>query len=128
VSSTAEDGNFIAYLEDVSPDGRVSYVTEGQLRAIHRRLSDREPPYVQTVPYRTFKRRDALPLVPGETAEIVFDLLPTSYLFQKGHSIRLALSGADASHFNPLTDEPPDLRFHRNQAFLSRIDLPRAVR
>jgi len=29
----------IAYLEDVAPDGRVAYVTEGQLRLMHRRVA-----------------------------------------------------------------------------------------
>ena len=39
VSSTEPDGAFIVYLEDVAPDGRVSYITEGQLRALLRRVS-----------------------------------------------------------------------------------------
>jgi putative CocE/NonD family hydrolase len=39
VSSTASDGAFHAYLEDLAPDGRVTYLTEGLLRAIQRRLS-----------------------------------------------------------------------------------------
>jgi len=124
VSSTAEDGNFLAYLEDVDEEGRVTYVTEGGLRAIHRRLSDEEPPYAQVVPYRTFRREDAMPLVSGEAAELVFDLLPTSYLFREGHSIRIALAGADRSHFDTLFDEPPTVRFHWDGAHPSRIDLP----
>ena len=124
VSSTAEDGNFLAYLEDVDEEGRVRYVTEGGLRAIHRRLSVENPPYVQVVPYRTFRHEDAMPLVPGEVAELVFDLLPTSYLFREGHSIRVALAGADRSHFDTLFDEPPTVRFYRDGAHASRIDLP----
>jgi predicted acyl esterase len=71
------------------------YVTEGQLRAIHRKLSDEDPPYAQLVPYRTFSRADAAPLVAGEPAELTFDLLPTSYLFQAGHRIRVAVACAD---------------------------------
>ncbi len=34
VASTHTDGNFIVYLEDVAPDGRVTYLTEGELRAL----------------------------------------------------------------------------------------------
>lgn len=124
VASTASDGTFFAYLEDVDPRGRVAYITEGQLRAIHRRLSDAPPPYRQIVPYRTFKRGDAQPLVAGEIAELTFDLLPTSYLFQPGHRIRLALAGADASHFAVLPGEPPTVHVYRSRLHASRVDLP----
>ena len=86
--------------------------------------SDAPPPYRQVVPYRTFKRSDAQPLVPGEIAELVFDLLPMSYLFQPGHRIRLAIAGADASHFAILPGGPPALHVHRSRLHASRIDLP----
>jgi len=124
VSSSAEDGNFFAYLEDVNPDGKVTYVTEGMLRALHRNLSDETPPYIMITPYHTFKRKDGMPLQPGKVAELVFDLYPTSYLFKKGHSIRIALSGADKDHFALNPNEPPTVRFYRNSTYQSRIVLP----
>lgn len=124
VTSTARDGTFFVYLEDVDPRGRVGYVTEGQLRAIHRPLADAESPYRQMVPYRTFKRSDARPLAAGETAELVFDLLPTSYLFERGHRVRIAIAGADASHFAVLSGGPPTVGVHRSRLRPSRIDLP----
>lgn len=124
VATTAADGQFFAYLEDVDEKGRVGLVTEGQLRAIHRKLSDEKPPYVIFTPYRTFKRKDAMPMVPGEVGEIVFDLLPTSYLFKKGHSIRLALAGADSSHFALPTGDPPTWTVHRTTTHPSRVVLP----
>ncbi len=123
-SSTAEDGNFFVYLEDVGPRGRVEYVTEGMLRALHRKLSDEPPPFRTPVPYRTFLRADASPLVPDEVAELVFALYPTSYLFKKGHSIRVAVAGADKDHFENNPDAPPTVRFHRSARFPSHIDLP----
>lgn len=124
VTSTASDGTFFVYLEDVDPRGHVSYVTEGQLRAIHRRLSDSPPPYRQTVPYRTFRRSDARPLVADEIAELTFDLLPTSYLFRPGHRIRVAIAGADAHHFAILPGGPPTVAVHRSRLHASRLDLP----
>jgi uncharacterized protein len=124
VTSTASDGTFFVYLEDVHARGHVAHVTEGQLRAINRRLSDAQSPYRQVVPYRTFERRDARPLVADEIAELTFDLLPTSYLFQPGHRIRIAISGADASHFAVLPGGPPILCVHRSRLHASRIDLP----
>ena len=80
VASTATDGQFFVYLEDVAPDGRVGYVTEGLLRGIHRKVSD-DPPYQTPVPYHSCRRADALPLAPDEVAELRIDLLPVSHLF-----------------------------------------------
>jgi putative CocE/NonD family hydrolase len=125
VSASADDGNFFVYLEDVEPSGHVTYVTEGQLRALHRKLSDEEPPYKMAVPYHTFKKIDAMPLLPDKVTELVFDLLPTSYLFRKGHSIRVAVAGADKDHFALMeTTPPPSLKFYRNSVHASAIDLP----
>ncbi|QUR67593.1 CocE/NonD family hydrolase [Mycobacterium spongiae] len=124
VTSTTSDGTFFVYLEDVDERGHVVYITEGQLRAINRRLSEAPPRYRQPVPYRTFKRSDAQALVAGEIAELTFDLLPTSYLFQPGHQIRVAIAGADASHFAILPGGPPVLHVHRSRLRASRVDLP----
>ncbi len=124
VSSTARDGSFLVYLEDLDKTGRVSYVTEGLLRALHRRLSDASPPYRDVVPYRTFTREDGRVLIPGEVATLRFDLIPTSYLFKRGHRIRIALAGADKDHFAMLSDTPPTVTYYRSKTHPSRIELP----
>ena len=91
VSSTASDATPFVYLEDVDDRGHVAYVTEGLLRATNRRLSEAPAPYRQSVPYRTFKRSDARPLVAGQITELTFDLLPTcpvgllAFLGGRGH-------------------------------------------
>ena len=71
------------YLEDVLPDGRSLALTEGILRSIHRRVSAAPSPYRLEVPYHSFRQADALPLVPGEPAEIELGLLPVSALIRK---------------------------------------------
>ena len=124
VTSDKTDGQFFVYLEDIDPKGRVSYVTEGMLRAIHRKLNDEKPPYKMAVPYRTFKTGDALPLVPGEVAELKFDLLPVSYLFKKGHRIRIAIAGADRDNFVAPAGAPANLKFHRDEIHASKVTLP----
>ena len=79
VASSASDGAFFVYLEDVAPDGSVVYVTEGMLRALHRRYAPAAGDPLG-IPRRSFKREDAAPLVPGEVAELELrsaaDLLP----------------------------------------------------
>jgi putative CocE/NonD family hydrolase len=122
VSSNSTDGEFFAYIEDVDSKGRVTYVTEGELRAIHRKAAT--PSYTQVGPYHSFKRCDASPLLPGEVAELTFEILPTSYLFKRGHSIRLALAGADRDHFEVLAGPPPAWRVYRDAIHASRVTLP----
>ncbi len=100
VASTHEDGAFFAYLEIVAPDGMVRYITEGQLRAIHRQPCDEDPPYPVWGPCHSFHEDDATPLVPGEVARLQFGLFNTSVLVPAGHRIRIALSGHDGSVFD----------------------------
>lgn len=129
VSSTEEDGAFFAYLEDVAPDGRVTYVTEGILRAVHRSTSDQEPAYAQLGPHHSFKHADAAPTVPGEVSEVKFKLFATSVLIRKGHRIRVAIAGHDASWFDRCPRiGTPTLKVSRNRLRASRIDLPVAAR
>lgn len=124
VASTATDGAFFAYLEDVGSDGRVAYVTEGMLRALHRR-HDPVARDALGLPLRSFRRADAEPLVPGEVAELTFDLLPTSYVFPRGHAVRLALAGADADHFARIPAEGRvSWRVQRSEAHPSSLSLP----
>jgi len=129
VISDHSDGAFYVYLEDVFPDGRVVYLTEGQLRAVHRQVSTEQPPVAVFGPYHTFRRRDAQPLVPGEVAEITFDLLPISTIIRAGHRMRVALAGHDKDTFARYPAKgTPTLRFQRNAAHASWIDLPLKAR
>jgi uncharacterized protein len=99
VISNVPDCAFFVYLEDVFPDGRIVGLTEGQLRAVHRKISAESSPYRLSVPYHTFCQEDAMPLAPGEPAEISFGLLPVAACIQKGHRLRVSLAGHDAGTF-----------------------------
>jgi predicted acyl esterase len=107
VISNRDDGNFIVYLEDVAPDGRVTYLTEGTLRGLQRKLSKQTGPYKTTYPYRSFSIKDAEPLVPGRMATLIFQLQATSVRLKAGHRLRFALAGADKGTFFPV---PADRR------------------
>jgi putative CocE/NonD family hydrolase len=125
VTSTATDGAFIVYLEDVDESGRVTYITEGMLRAVHRKISAETQPYKLPIPYHSFKRKDAQPLGAGQPAEITFGLYPTSVLIKKGHRIRVALAGADKDTFVRLPAEgTPVITVARDKLHASFIDLP----
>ncbi|MDP8225817.1 MAG: CocE/NonD family hydrolase [Candidatus Lernaella stagnicola] len=124
LSSDQTDAQVFAYLEDVEPHGDVALVTEGMLRAVHRRLSDGPPPYRTPAPYHTFLRRDAQWLRPGQVVKLRFDLLPVSHLFREGHRIRLALAGEDIDHFRSLPTPRPTWRVYRGGATPSHLMLP----
>jgi uncharacterized protein len=126
MSSTTSDGALHAYLEDVSPQGRVTYVDEGVFRVIHRKEVDRKTlPHEALGPAHSFLRQDAEPLTPGEVARIRFSLYPTSVLLRKGHRIRVALAGADASLFQRYPPEgTPTWTVYREAQRTSSIELP----
>ncbi len=124
MSANATDGGLFVYLEDVHPDGTVSYVTEGQLRLIHRQTAD-SPIAGDPVPFRTYLRADARALTPGTVVEVTIDLLPTSFVFRTGHAIRVAIAGADAGNFDvPVPTSPLIFDLHRDTPHPSRIELP----
>ena len=57
-------------------------------------------------------------------ATVAFDLLPVSYLFRRGHRIRLSISGGDPDHFRRMTEPVPFLRVFHGANAASRLDLP----
>lgn len=125
VASTHRDGGFFGYLEDVAPDGRVTYITEGMMRALHRKESAALPPYHLFGPNRSYTSADTSALVPGEVTPMRFELFATSVRIKAGHRIRLALAGAD----RPLMGlyppgAAPVWTVHRTAVKPSWIDLP----
>src|SRR5215813_5500757 len=125
VTSTASDGAFLVYLEDFDEKGVVTYLTEGALRALHRKISTETPPYKLLVPYHSFKQKDAMPLVPGQIAELKFGLQPTSVLIKKGHRLRIAIAGADKNTFARIPAQgTPTISVARNNKNPSCIEWP----
>lgn len=125
ITSTHTDGAFFVYLEDLDEKGVVTYLTEGEFRALHRKISADLPPGKILVPYHTFKKKDVLPLVPGVTAELKFGLQPTSVLIKKGHRLRIAIAGYDKNTFARIPAEgTPTITVARNKQYASSIELP----
>ena len=120
LSSTTPDGVVLAYLEDVSPEGRVTYIDEGLLRFLDRKEVDpRTLSYVPAGPAHSFLRADAAPLTPGEPATIRFAMLTTSIVLPKGHRIRLALSGGDSAYFERIpASATPTWTVYRSSSYI----------
>jgi putative CocE/NonD family hydrolase len=123
VASTANDGDFFVYLEDVDPGGFVRYLDEGQLRASVRTLRPR--PWKPDMPWQSCYQSDMAPLVPGEVVELEIDLFPLSHVFAAGHRIRLAMAGADAGNFvTPELSPPPTVQLLMDATHPSYAELP----
>jgi hypothetical protein len=119
------DAALHVYLEDVEPDGRCRYVTEGALRALHRKTAACPPHHRTTWPWRTFARADAATLPPGKAVEMTFALLPVAWKFRAGSRVRLAISGADADHVVQVPHgRPPSLLIHHGARQPSCLALP----
>ena len=123
-SSTATDGTFFAYLEDVDKDGTSRYISEGAVKTSFRALSD--PPYDNLrLPYHRSYDTDVSPLKPGEIVELAFDLEPTSKILTKGSRLRLTITCADKDNVTQeATDPPPTVTVYRNSAHMSLVSLP----
>ena len=124
ISSTASDEDVFVYLEDVDEQGSSHYVTEGTLRASHRSTSVPGFNYLGLPYHRSFSA-DVKELPKSEPVELAIDLSPISYIFARGHRIRIAITGADKD--NAQTTElspPPVLSIYRTVKNASHIILP----
>jgi putative CocE/NonD family hydrolase len=124
VSSTATDGDFFVYLEEVDAEGVSHYVSEGVLRASHRALHEPHYDYLG-LPFHRSHEEDVVELAPGEIAELAFDLQPTSNVFNAGNRIRITLTCADKDNATtPELSPPPTVSIYRNTQNSSYVRLP----
>jgi uncharacterized protein len=130
VRSTATDGDFFVYLEEVDTAGRSHYVTEGALRASHRSLSS-APFDTLGLPFHRSFAEDARELT-GRPEELVVELLGTGKRFAAGNRLRLAVAGASAREFarfpDPSGAAAPVVTVLRPDSYLDLPVLPAAPR
>jgi len=77
VSADAPRANWVVRLSDVAPDGKVTQVVGAAFNGTHR-ISAREPSDI----------------VPGEEFDLNIELHFTSWVFPKGHKIRMSITNA----------------------------------
>jgi uncharacterized protein len=105
-SVTAQVVFFAVGLWDVAPDGSPMPVCRGFLNGTRRNGMD-----------------DAAPLSPGEITKLTFDLDAASWVFAKGHRVRVTVSGADFPEVWP-SPQPTSIRIHSGPSHPSSIMLP----
>jgi hypothetical protein len=123
----ARHGALYAYLEDVQPSGRVTYITEGELALADRATEPGKdnPRWRQLRTPRSYTSADAAPFPLGQRQQITFDLLPTSVQFQPGDRVRIAIAAADADSFQLMpADGRATYRITHSAADPSFVQLP----
>ncbi len=123
-STSVPDLDVFVYLEEIGSNGKSTYITEGNLRASHRKLS--QAPFNNLgLPFQSHYQADQEPVPAGEPFEMVFSLLPTSYRFHVGSRIRITVTFADADNFDtPVLDPAPLVSLLRDVGHTSFIDMP----
>lgn len=106
VSTTAEVAFFAVRLCDVAPDGASTLVCKGLLNGTRREGMDH-----------------ATPLLPGQMHEVTVALDAVSWVFPKGHRVRIAISGADFPEVWP-SPQPFMLRVFSGSSRPSSVTLP----
>lgn len=122
------DASIFVYLSEVDTTGHVHYVTEGMLRAIHRKTSAAPATYVTSWPFRTYHRTDAARVEKGITIDYVIPLMPVAWTLAKGSKLRLSIAGADAGHFVPMPYGRPPVFTIQAGMEGSSIDIPLRIR
>jgi putative CocE/NonD family hydrolase len=124
LSANAPDLDAFVYLEVVDKNGKSTYITEGDLRASHRKL-DQAPFNNFGLPYQTHDQKDLATVSSGEPFELVFSLLPGSYRFQAGDRIRITIAFADAGNFDtPILSPAPKVNVLREMDHPSFVEIP----
>jgi putative CocE/NonD family hydrolase len=135
-SSTAIDTRFIVKLSDQQPQDDAARksgaqpafipVSKGWLNASHREKDE-----TRSTPTRPFyTHTNPQPIEPGKVYEFDIEVLPVSYVFKKGHRIRLEIANGDSAATDSVFTHPyhPTLMgtdtFHHDGKHASCIMLP----
>lgn len=123
IASSREDAHVFAYLEDVAPDGTLTMLSEGRQKASLRKLS--QPRWNNAgLPWRRGYAEDEQLLKAGEPVEVVFDLLPVSFVVKAGHRLQVSVSGSDPRERLRMSGEAPTISVFSDSAHRSKISLP----
>lgn len=105
----ADNAYVAAELLDVAADGKTMVVTHGMANLAHRFGHDRYEP-----------------VKPGEVVDMDLPLLPTEWVVQEGHSLRLVLRAAHVSDWSGVEPTKPGLLTLQGGAEGTRLLLPLA--
>ena len=125
LSTTAETGIVVAYLEEVDADGYGRFLTEVVQNLEYRDIQSTCPIEMKRLCYRSYHSSTRRKVTPGEVFELRVDMLPVSCVIRAGRRLRLSIHGADLDNYYTIeTSPPPVLSIWRDAARPSRLSLP----
>ena len=126
VASSFKDGNFIAVLEEVKPDGTSLFITDGAIRASHAKVFPDKTYESLGIPYHRGFREDCVRLDPEKPIRLSFHLEAVSKIIKKGSRLRVAISCGGSGYQQPegFPEEMPVIKLYLGDEFPSYITLP----
>ena len=124
-SSTYHDGNFIAILLDVAPDGATQHITEGVIRASQAEIDRNLWWDALGLPYHPgLTGRDSR--LDGGPLRLCFNMEGISYVLPAGHRLRLCVCCGASNTFQQPEGMPEDVTvtFHFGGAMRPMLRLP----
>lgn len=107
VEADKKDFVVFAYLSEEQADGTVRYITEGMLRAGHRKTSPCTENYVASWTYRSFSRQDYEPVEPHTPVNLRIPLHPIAWKLEASSRLVLSLAQTDSDHFAQIPPGQP---------------------
>ncbi len=91
-ASWAPDIDWLVFVSDEAPDGRVRELSKGWLRASHRKID----PARSTIAKPYHPHLVAEPLTPGVIYEFPIEIWPVCNVFRPGHRLRVEIANSDS--------------------------------
>ena len=131
-SATTSDTEWVVGVEDVSPKGTATPLTEGallgSLRAVDASSSWNTPDGGYLIPYHPYTEGSVEPVVTGQVTRYDVEIFPTFATIPTGDSIRVTISTADSPHLSPTAPDAAKLAggiymLQRNASYPSYVEL-----
>ena len=125
LSTTAETGIVVAYLEEVDAHGYGRFLTEVVQNLEYRDIQSTCPIEMKRLCYRSYHSSTRRKVTPDEVFELRADMLPVSCVIRAGRRLRLSIHGTDLDNYYTIeTSPPPVLSIWRDAGHPSRLSLP----
>ncbi|HVL90844.1 MAG TPA: CocE/NonD family hydrolase [Actinomycetota bacterium] len=133
-SLAGTDTDFFVSVSDVFPDGRVSYLTRGLLKASHRAIdplrsyydTDQNGKQIMVQPYRPHSNPQ--PVMPGEIVKYNIEIFPLGYIFRPGHKIMIKVHTPPVIDgiwgYTPTHHQPAPVTIHHDATHPTSVLLP----
>lgn len=129
-SIAGTDADFYVSISDVFPNGNVSFLQRGLLKASHRAVDKRRSYYAAdgrlVQPYRP--HTNPQPVTPGEVIKYDLEIFPLGYIFRPGHKILIQIHTPPILEklwgYTPTHHQPAPVTVHHSAQYPTSIQWP----